>query len=203
MQNNRRIVHPQYNFFQADYWFGEVDSRPLSPFRICFGALLLKNALYSIPLAQLFYSDEGIVPRAQFWADPTQLSSAHFSLLNYLPTTWMAILFFVVWAIISLSFLVGYQTRWMAVLTFLWKLSILHRNPFPLSGADHVMTVLSFWMTFLLLNHYYSVDGWLARHRGQAASATMPHTTYAFPLRVIQIQVALIYVLTSYYKWHG
>jgi hypothetical protein len=31
----------------------------------------------------------------------------------------------------------------------------------------------------------------------------MPQTTYAFPLRVIQIQVAVIYIFTSYYKWQG
>ena len=60
------LINPQYNFLRLDYWFGQVESRPLSLFRIFFGLLVLKNALYSIPLAQLFYSDEGIVPRAQF-----------------------------------------------------------------------------------------------------------------------------------------
>lgn len=56
------LINPQYNFLRLDYWFGQVESRPLSLFRIAFGLLVLKNALYSIPLAQLFYSDEGIVP---------------------------------------------------------------------------------------------------------------------------------------------
>jgi hypothetical protein len=204
----RGLIDPRYNLFRLDYWFGQVDSRPLSLFRICFGALLLKNALYSLPLAQLFYSDAGIVPRAQFWEDPAQVGLGRFSLLNYLPATWMALLFFAIWAVISLALLLGYQTRLMAVLNYLCKLSILYRNPFPLSGADHVITVLSFWMIFLPLNHDYAVDGWLARRRGQAAhleqaAAALPHTPFAFPLRVFQIQVALIYIFTSYMKWQG
>ncbi len=197
----KRWLHPDYNFFRSAYWFGQVDSRPLSLFRIFFGALLLKNALYSIPLAQLFYSDEGIVPRARFWQDPALVGLDGFSLLHYLPAAWMAILFFAFWAACSLGLLVGYRTRWMAILIYLCKLSILHRNPFPLSGADHVMTVLSFWMIFLPLNHYYSLDRWLAKRRGDFTS--LPYTTYAFPLRMIQIQVALIYLFTSYMKWQG
>jgi hypothetical protein len=205
----RRLVHSQYNFLRSDYWFGQVDSRPLSLFRICFAVLLLKNALYSIPVAQLFYSDGGIVPRAQFWDDPTQVGLDQFSLLNYLSASWMAILFFAVWSGIILALLLGYQTRLMTVLNYLCRLSFVQRNSFPLSGADHVMTVLSFWMIFLPLNHDYSIDAWLARRHslavqaGKGASPAMPHTTYAFPLRVIQLQVALIYVFTSYMKWQG
>jgi CubicO group peptidase (beta-lactamase class C family) len=206
----RQLVHPRYNFLQLDYWFGRVDSRPLSLFRICLAALLLKNALYSIPLAHLFYSDAGIVPRARFWDDPAGIGLGHFSLLNYFSASWVAILVFIVWAGIALALLVGYRTRLMAVLNYLLMLSIIHRNPLILTGADRVMTVLSFWMIFLPLNHDYSVDAWLARRHRQPmeqgdniAVRTTPHTTYAFPLRVIQIQVALIYIFTSYMKWHG
>jgi hypothetical protein len=55
------------NTLHAKYWFGRVDSRPLSVFRIFFAGLLLKNAIYSIPLATEFYSDAGYVPRSALW----------------------------------------------------------------------------------------------------------------------------------------
>jgi len=188
-------------------WFGQVDSRPLSLFRICFATLLLKNALYFISLAHLFYSDEGIVPRAQFWNDPAQVGLGQFSILNYVAASWLAILVFVVWAAVAMALLVGYRTRTMAVLNYLFWLSMMHRNPFILHAPDHVMMLLSFWMIFLPLNHYYSIDGWLAYRRrpipAHGDNWPMVHATYAFPLRVIQIQVALIYSLTSYYKWQG
>jgi hypothetical protein len=188
------ITSSSYNFLRSDYWFGRVDSRPLSLFRICFAALLLKNALYFIPLAHLFYSDEGIVPRAQFWNEPAQAGLGQFSLLDYLAVSWMAILVFLGWAAVALALLVGY------------RISMVHRNPFILHAPDHVMFVLSFWMIFLPLNHHYSIDSWLARRRPKTeheAHLGVPRTTYAFPLRAVQIQVALIYILTSYAKWHG
>lgn len=201
--------HPRYNFLRLDYWFGQVDSRPLSFFRICFAALLLKNALYLIPVAHLLFSDAGIVPRAQFWSNAERIQMARFSVMNYFPQSWMAILFFTLWAGICVMLLVGYQTRLMAVLTYLIGLTVINRNPFVMTGADHVMTVLSFWMIFLPLNHHYSVDAWLAQRKqrylrqiGTAQIAPLlPSTTYAFPLRIIQIQVAVIYIFTSYYKW--
>lgn len=194
------------HFLQRAYWFGQVDSRPLSLFRIGFGALLLKQTLYLIPVAQLFYSDQGIVPRAQFWADPAQAGLGQFSLLNYAGSGWLAILCFGVWAAIAIALLVGYQTRTMGLLNYLFALSLLHRNPFSLHAPDHVLLLLSFWTLFLPLNHHYAVDSWQARRRAASASEADPcllHTTYAFPLRTIQIQVALIYSLTSYSKWQG
>lgn len=115
----------------------------------------------------------------------------------------------------------------IAVLNFLCHLSIVNRNPFILTGADIVMTALSFWMIFLPLSQHYAVDAWLARRRrvsterafpsrqGQKAFSSSENlarpcpegvadsTAYAFPLRVIQIQIAIIYIFTSYDKWQG
>ena len=167
---------------QWDYWFGEVDSLPVVLFRICFGALLCKNALYLLPLGQLFFSDDGITPRAQAWQDPAQCALGQFSVFNYVAGGWLAGIIFGVWAAIALALLVGYHARTMAILNFLLWLSLLHRNPFILHGPDHVMLVLSFWLIFLPLD----------RRRA-----------YAFPLRVVQIQIALIYLFTGYYKWQG
>lgn len=221
------LFPPRYNFLRLDYWFGQVDSRPLSLFRIAFAALLFKNALYCIPIAHLFYSDDGIVPRPQFWDNPMRVGLGRFSVMNFFAESWLAILFFLVWAGITLALLVGYRTRLLAVLNFLCQLSIVNRNPFILTGADIVMTALSFWMIFLPLSQHYAVDAWLARRRrvfterafpsrqGQKAFSSSEHlarpfpesvagsSAYAFPLRVIQIQVAIIYIFTSYYKWQG
>lgn len=204
----RRLIHPHYNFLRAAYWVGQVDTLPLSLFRICFAALLLKNVLYSFPLVPLFYSDQGIVPRPQFWDDAAQFGVSRFSLLNYFSASWMVSGFLMVWSGIIVALLLGYQTRLMTVLNYLCRLSFLQRNAFPLSGADHVMTVLSFWIIFLPLNHDYSLDRWLARCRAlrqppNEPALVLPHTTYALPVRIIQLQVALIYLFTSYMKWQG
>lgn len=193
-------------------WVGRVDSRPLSLFRIAFGVLLLKNALYLIPVAHLFYSDDGLVPRAQFWAEPAQVGLGQFSFLNGIGASWGAVLFFSVWAMVALALLVGYHTRLMAVLNYVIWLSVLHRNPLSLHAPDHVLLLLSFWILFLPLDHHYTIQHWFAWRRQQQpsdranpgyANKNLVRTTYAFPVRVIQIQIALIYFFTSYTKWQG
>src|SRR5688500_13011862 len=80
-------INPRYNFFRREYWFGQVDTRPLSIFRILFGLVLIKDALFHLALAPWFYSDDGIVPRS---ALTTMIRTYRFSLMDSIRFTWMA-----------------------------------------------------------------------------------------------------------------
>ncbi|MFN8375660.1 MAG: hypothetical protein U0694_22670 [Anaerolineae bacterium] len=204
----RRFFPPFYNFLSFDYWFGEIDSRPLAIFRIFFAALLLKDALFHLPLAYWFYSNDGLFPL------PTMHSVARFdrfSLMDAMPYTWMAVAFFVLWALVNLCLLLGYRTRLMAVLNFVIIVSVHERNIYVLSGADTTLRVLSFWAMFLPMGQYYSLDALRKRWSHFARShvlndlrvSTAPQTAFAFPLRLVQLQVGLIYVFTFVLKLPG
>jgi hypothetical protein len=193
VQAGRSSHHP----FRRAFWFGTLDSRPLSLFRIAFALLLLKDALYHLPLAGVFYSDTGVLPRAVLLdglAAPNR-----FGLMEAIGYDWMAALFFLLWAVVALGLLVGYRARLMSILNFLIVLSVHERNVYVLTGADTVLRVLSFWMMFLPLAQYYSVD---ARRMEQGKSETR-RAAYAFPWRMIQLQVALIYLVTGLLKLMG
>jgi hypothetical protein len=187
----------QNNPLRRDFWFGMVDSRPLSAFRIVFALMLIKDALYHLPVAGLFYGDDGVLPRLVLWgglATPDQ-----FSLMDAIPYDWMAALFFFAWAVVAMCLLVGYRTRLMTILNFVIVVSIHQRNIYVLTGADAVIRVLSFWIMFLPLAHYYSLDAL----RKSAAHPNHEESAYAFPLRMIQLQVALIYLVTGILKAIG
>ncbi len=199
---------PVYNFFRRDYWFGQIDSRPIAAFRIALALILLKDALYHLPVAQIFYSDSGVIPRSAI----IELARAQrFSVMDAMPHAWMATLFFLVWIIVLLGLLIGYRTRTMAVLNFLIMLSVHERSVFILTGADTLMRQLSFWAIFLPLAQYYSVDALRARKQRYQLSGnpadlqapTTPQMAYAFPVRMIHIQVALVYFSTAYLKVNG
>ena len=190
---NLRFFTYRYNFLSSKYWFGQVDSRPLSAFRIAFALLVLKDALYHLPLAGLFYSDAGLVPRGVLLNELAR--PERFSLMDALAHEWMAALFFFLWAGVALGLLVGYHTRLMSILNFILVLSIHERNVYVLTGADTSMRVLSFWGMFLPLGHYYSLDA-LRYHQSA-------RTAFAFPLRVIQLQIALVYLVTGLLKLSG
>ncbi len=187
----RKVFPSNYNFLQPFYWFGDIDARPASLFRIAFGALMLKEALYHIPMAEIFYSDSGILSRsvleATFWG-------GHFSLMNVLSQNWMAVAFFSAWALIALGLLVGYRTRLMTVLNFIFLLSVVNRNPVIASGADMAMIAFAFWSLFIPLGQCYSID---------ARRTPKSKTIYAFPVRMLQIQLAIIYIFTMIIKLQG
>ena len=126
-----------------DFWFGQVNSRPLSLFRVGIALVILRDALLHIPIAAAFYSDSGLTPRA---AVETLLTDypLRFSLLAGIGAPWLATLFFLGWATAAVCLLVGYKTRFAAAINFICVLSVYWRNPFITSGADDILRIVSF-----------------------------------------------------------
>lgn len=178
-------------------WFGQLDSRSLSFFRIGIGLVLLKDALLRMPLSEVFYSDSGIVPRAVVGKLTTHLGSI--SLMQALGQAWMAAAFFVLWAVVVFCLLIGFRTRLMCVLNFILIVSVHARNPYLVTGADDMLRLLSFWMMFIPLNHHYSVD----RYFGSRAGRHSANTAFAFPVRLLQLQVAISYLAAGLFKLSG
>lgn len=191
----RSLFSKGYNFLNPAYWLGDVDARPVALFRIAFGALMVKEALYHLALAGTFYSDQGIVSRSVLTQTPWV---GGFSLMGDLPETWMALLFFILWGLIALGMMLGYRTRLLTVLNFICLLSTNNRNPILVSGAEMVMNALAFWSMFIPLGAAYSLD---ARRVGR--SYTQKPMIYAFPVRMLQLQVAIIYIMTTVIKLQG
>jgi hypothetical protein len=185
------LSSPEFNFFHPAYWFGDVDARPLSLFRIAFAALMLKEAIYHMFVADVWYSDTGMLPSSLL----ARVSPNTPTLMSSLSATWMATAFFLIWAIVAFALLVGWQTRIMSVLNLVLLVSVINRNPLVVTGADGVMQVLAFWGLFLPLGRFYSVD---ARRRPAQSL-----TTFAFPVRMFQLQIALIYIFTVIFKLEG
>lgn len=176
-----------------NHWFGLVDMRPVAMFRIFFALILLKDAIYHLPIARIFYSDEGILPRYALFDGIAR--QQRFSLMDAISHEWMAHVFFGFWIIVILALLVGWQTRWMTILNFLLILSVHERNTQLLTGADTLMRVLSFWLMFLPAGLYYSVDALRQKEPVRMG--------FALPLRLIQWQLAIVYISTAFLKLYG
>lgn len=208
-----RWYFKDFNFLLPRFWFGQVDSRPLSLFRILFALVMLKDAVYHLFIAEIFYSDGGVFPRQALlnMSHPTR-----FSIMDSVGEAWVAQVIFGVWIVVLIGLLVGYRTRWMTILHFLLILSIHERNVWILNGGDTLLRVLSFWMLFIPLGQYYSLDA-LRRRRMlylQTRNAAdwrvedAPRTCFAFPVRMMQMQFALVYIFTFVLKlpftiWRG
>lgn len=187
------------NPFRREFWTGWIDSRPVAAFRICFGALLLKDALFRLPLAELLYSDRGILPRWALLSVP--IAPYRFSLMDAVGTPALAVAFFLAWALVAACLMLGYKTRLAVVLNYLILVSVQYRNPYVLDGSDAVFRVLGFWSLFLPLADHYSIDGRRRRLQERASgTGEAPPRAWALPVRLAQLQVAIIYLATAALK---
>lgn len=178
------------------YWFGEIDTRWLAIFRILLSLLLLKDAIYHLFLARRFYSDDGLVPR---WALFDGLvREPRFSLMDAIGEPWLAFLFFCLWILVLICLIIGYRSRLMAILNFILILSIHERNGYILTSADTLMRAMSFWMMFAPIAQYYAVD---ALKKRLATGDENPQTSFALPMRLIQLQLVLVYCSTAFLKF--
>lgn len=183
--------------FHPRYWFGELETRWLAVFRILFAAILLKDAVYHLFLAKLFYSDSGILPRSALFDGLAR--TFRFSLMDAIAYSDFAIIFFILWIIVLIALLLGYRVRLMTILNFIIILSVHERDVYILTGADTVMRVMSFWFMFAPIGQHYSLDALWRRQRGD----TSEKTAFALPIRLLQWQLILVYCCTAYLKMIG
>jgi hypothetical protein len=179
------------------YWFGELETRWVAVFRILFSMLLLKDAIYHIFLARLFYSDDGIVPRGAFFSGMAR--DYRFSLMDAIASEQGAILFFLVWIVVIILLMLGYRVRLMAILNYILLLSVHERDVFVLTGADTMMRAMAFWLMFAPIGQHYSLDAL----RRKSQSYPQESSAFALPIRLLQWQLITVYICTSYLKMIG
>jgi uncharacterized membrane protein YphA (DoxX/SURF4 family) len=168
----------------------------IAVFRILFGFLLLANALLFLGEARLWIGPRGVLPLDRY---REAFGRSRFTLFSYLPDTetWV----FVVTGTHLLavaSLILGFATRASAAVVFLTLLSIQHRNPLVLYGADHVMRLMSFLLIFSRAGEALSVDHWLAARAG----APLVEGT-AWCSRLMQMQVSIVYLKAFVAKLGG
>jgi len=177
------------------FWLGEADLAPLGLFRIVYGILLFNWVWQLLPNLSPFFTDEGMLPRSSLLT----FFPVRFSLLNVVGEWWQVWLFWLASLAVAVMLTVGYRTRTACVLAFLIIVSFQWRNPLILDGSDLVFRLVAFWMIFTAAGDRYSVDAALRRVRGDAPSGFGP----ALPVRILELQIAWIYLTTCIDKLAG
>jgi hypothetical protein len=166
------------------FWLGSVDPRPFAIFRIGLGVTVLHDlADYALDL-RAFLADDGMLPRGVVH-DPFTWSV--FDLVGGMPG--VAIVF-ALGVLSVLAFTVGFQTRVATVLSWLFLISLHHRNYYVTDGGDDLVRILFFWSMFCDLGSAYGVD---ARRRGARAM-------HAFVPRLLQAHIAVLYLVAALLK---
>jgi len=166
--------------------------------RIAVGAVLLFDVLvlYLPNIRSLYgaggFGDPGIT--APIFASP----SWRWSLLRLLPATWGPQVLASVWAVAAIGLLIGYRPRIAAFIAWLVAVSFSQSNLYIHNGGDQLKLILLLMLIFL------PSDGrWAIRRHPQARSAIGPVLLHPWPLRLLLIQLAIMYFMNGYYKALG
>jgi uncharacterized membrane protein YphA (DoxX/SURF4 family) len=181
------------------FWHEPVRAERLAITRIFLGlALLADQFIEYLPHLAVFYGPEGVAPAHIH--DEWLLSQWRWTILIF-NTDNLLIVSILFWLRVALTvaFLVGWHTRIVTV--FLWFLTVtfINRNPALEIYAEHVLRVGLFLMMLSPSGQAFSLDRrrWLKKH---PEAALEPPTTPPWPVRLIQIQVCMIYFSTGIAK---
>lgn len=179
------------------FWFEPEETSTLALFRIVYGFVLLAWALTLTHDAYDFFSPAGVL------TDPPSFSAADqhgiWTLLHPFPGKTAVVLVMTALILGAVALIVGFRTRLAAVVVFVAMVSLERRNIFVLNSGDALLRVLAFYLMLAPAGEALSLDRLRkAKDRFWEFPKRSP-----WVIRLLQIQLSLIYVSTVWAKVRG
>jgi hypothetical protein len=201
-----------------EFWAVPLRAEPLALFRILIGATVLLSLLTSLgPRLTIDLGPNGLYPGQA--VDDAARGSGRLCLLrgpanlplveDYLPENcviawrnWCddpehALRLFTLLVIAVACLTVGLFTRTAAVVAWVLFVSFNHRLYYLMNGGDSIMRCALFYLLFARSGAVWSIDALL--HERPAGPVLVP----AWPVRLMQIQLLLMYFFTGLSKLGG
>ena len=167
-----------------------IDTRSLAVFRIIAGVLIIADVILRFRNFRFFYTDEGVMPVSL----ARELTHDYaFSVFFISGSPSVTFVLFAAHLLVGVLLLLGYHTRIMAVLAFIFVVSMDFRMPLATSYADILFRHLLFWAMFLPLGQRFSLD---AIRSEEPAAETYTGLAGAFVL----IQMVAMYIANGSHK---
>lgn len=183
-----------------DFWFAPQTGRVLGLYRIVFGLLLIYSFGLFAKDAAVFFSDEGVLTRRTL---AEAMGRPYHTVLQWVghPTG----VFLVLSALFAaaICFTIGWHTRIASVALFVLVISFHERNNLVLNGGDTVLRTILFFFMFAPSGAALSVDSLRRRLREDGEEDPAPVLIVPWAQRMMQVQVAVIYLVTVYAKSRG
>jgi len=181
------------------FFFLPVPVYTVALFRIVFGLVLLFDVLYNLPNLKEFLGPEGLINYTRY---KTRAGKRAFSLFLYMPPTMRSVYLITGLHITSLIFMIaGLFTPLSVIITYLTLCSIVNRNPTICNGGDNVSRIMCFYLIFASSGHAYSLDEFLFYAPAMPGKEYLLQAPWA--MRLMQIQLSVIYLNTMYWKLKG
>lgn len=173
------------------WFFSEIDVKQYALLRIGIGLLVLIYLIRLMPLASFHFSSAGWLAEPGFQID---WGHSGWSLLFHFHSELEVKIFFLLAVVFASGFTLGFYARLCGLFTWLALVSLWHRNPLILDGDD---ALLRLSLLYLLM----SPCG--AAYTPFNLTKIPRKTAPIWPLRLIQIQLAIVYFVSGYAKFQS
>ncbi|MFQ5538155.1 MAG: HTTM domain-containing protein [Gemmatimonadota bacterium] len=181
------------------FWFGEVDARPFAAVRMTVAGAGIFLWFGTVRTLLRYYSDAGEFPieAARGWSSEWV---ARFAMPDWLGAPAAVGVLSAVQLFFLITLLLGYRVRTSAVVTAILAQWFCFRNPILANGGDEILRLLTLSLAVAYvavpeLSGIWSLDG----RRKSRTEERIP----AWPLRLIQIQIVIVYTEAGYWKLVG
>jgi hypothetical protein len=174
-----------------------VPAERAAALRIAVGAVLLFDILVLfLPDLRVLYGPGGFGDQSHFdgiFAAP----SWRWSFVRALPPSWGPQVLLGIWAAAATALLAGYRPRLAALVCWLGAVSFSQANLYLHNGGDQLKLIVLFMLVFL------PTDGRWAVRRHPDARGPGPVLVHPWPIRLLTVQLAVMYFMNGYYKSLG
>ena len=179
-----------------EFWFSRFDPLNVSLYRISTGLLLFVMFIALYFNWYRFYGSDGMISLHDVDI-AGKLADDIWSVFHWTEGIIPIQFFWYLGFISSFALTVGYHTRIATIILYVLVSSMVHRNNGIVNGDDLVLRMLLFYSCFLPMNHCLSVDSYLQKKfRGVNDIVPENECPMLWPIRLIQINIALVYIIS-------
>ncbi len=174
------------------YLFGYTSGYSLALIRIFVGSLSFFSWLAILPWMEDWYFESGFLPHAFI---KKYAGDGNFNPLMWWPSDNLVRVVFALLLLSSLGVILGYRTRISCWIMFICTVVLHHRNPIILNSGDTLLRQAMFLLALSQCGAVWSLD----QKRTGIEEIRVP----VFPQRLIQVQLAVMYLTTVIHKLRG
>ncbi len=175
------------------FFAAPTNGAPAALFRVLLGLLACWQTVGVWLNLERFWSDKGLIPYAIVGGDKYQFLTPFFWVSESKGLLYgLAVAF----TVSSVAILVGLYPRLFALVLAYVHLCFQYRNPFILNSGDRLFMIVAALAVAVPLGHRFSVDALVRKLRKKPA----PPTPHVWGLRLVQIQVAYVYLNSTLAK---
>jgi uncharacterized membrane protein YphA (DoxX/SURF4 family) len=187
-------AHKSVTTFWNRFWFKSVDARQFAALRIIFGILSCIYFVGFLPYVESQFSTTGWLGNLRQIAVQNGGSWSYFFIQAFDYAELYANAIVVVGIVSAFLMAIGWHSCVATSLTWLVWVSLWNRNPLLMDGDDAVLKLMCFYLLLSPCANCWAIDAYFNKK---------PMFVCIWPLRLIQFQVALIYLVSGWVKFHS